>query len=191
MSLGSPLKRVDAETKVTGHARYTDDHQMHGMRYAKYVRSPLAHAYVTAIDTYAALALPGVEAVFTYQDVPELRFPTAGHAWSLEPAKRDVADRQLLTQHVRHYGDGVAIVVARDALTAERAAALVEVVYQELPVITTAQGALAQDAPLIHPEGNTLKKSDISANQPKEAISSANFQLSAHFQYGRQEVNPG
>ncbi|ANC40768.1 xanthine dehydrogenase molybdenum-binding subunit XdhA [Hafnia alvei] len=182
MSLGSPLKRVDAEAKVTGHARYTDDHQMHGMRYAKYVRSPLAHAYVTAIDTYAALALPGVEAVFTYQDVPELRFPTAGHAWSLEPAKRDVADRQLLTQHVRHYGDGVAIVVARDALTAERAAALVEVVYQELPVITTAQGALAQDAPLIHPEGNTLKKSDISANQPKEAISSADFQLSAHFQ---------
>ena len=68
MSLGSPLKRVDAEAKVTGRARYTDDHQMPGMRYAKYVRSPVAHAKVTAIDTSAALAMPG-----GYADLAKIR----------------------------------------------------------------------------------------------------------------------
>lgn len=181
-AVGSPFKRVDATAKVTGRARYTDDCIMPGMRYAKYVRSPIAHGYVSAIDTRAALALPGVDAVFTFQDVPDICFPTAGHAWSLEPAKRDVADRLLLTQHVRHFGDGVAIVVARDALTAEKAASLVEVSYEELPVITAAEQALAPDAASIHPGGNLLRHSEIRANEPQEAIAAAERQQHARFQ---------
>ncbi|VTR30864.1 4-hydroxybenzoyl-CoA reductase subunit alpha [Serratia fonticola] len=127
MPVGTSPERVDAQAKVTGRARYTDDMTMPGMRHAKYVRSPIAHGLVTRIDTSKALQLPGVEAIFTYQDVPQHGFPTAGHAWSLDANKRDVADKQLLTQHVRHHGDGVAIVVARDVLTAEKAAMLVEV----------------------------------------------------------------
>lgn len=114
MSIGLPLKRVDAEAKVTGSARYTDDNIMLGMRHAKYVRSNIAHGKVLAIDATEALALHGVEAVFTHEDVPTTCFRTAGHAWSLDEAKRDVKDRRLLTDHVRHFGDGVAIVVARD-----------------------------------------------------------------------------
>ena len=107
MSIGLPLKRVDAEAKVTGSARYTDDNIMLGMRHAKYVRSSIAHGKVTAIDASEALALHGVEAVFTHEDVPTACFRTAGHAWSLDETKRDVKDRRLLTDHVRHFGDGV------------------------------------------------------------------------------------
>ncbi len=59
MSIGLPLKRVDAEAKVTGSARYTDDNIMLGMRHAKYVRSNIAHGKVLAIDATEALALHG------------------------------------------------------------------------------------------------------------------------------------
>ncbi len=104
---------MDAEAKVTGSARYTDDNIMLGMRHAKYVRSHIAHGKVLAIDASKALALHGVEAVFTHEDVPTTCFRTAGRAWSLDETKRDVKDRRLLTDHVRHFGDGVAIVVAR------------------------------------------------------------------------------
>ena len=82
MSIGLPLKRVDAEAKVTGSARYTDDNIMLGMRHAKYVRSHIAHGKVLTIDASEALALHGVEAVFTHEDVPTTCFRTAGHAWS-------------------------------------------------------------------------------------------------------------
>ncbi|MGQ7115904.1 hypothetical protein ACUOFC_64500, partial [Escherichia sp. TWPC-MK] len=58
----------------------------------------------------------------------------AGHAWTLDENKRDTADRALLTRHVRHHGDAVAIVVARDELTAEKAAQLVSIEWQELPL---------------------------------------------------------
>ncbi|MGY0156965.1 xanthine dehydrogenase molybdenum-binding subunit XdhA [Edwardsiella tarda] len=182
MSLGSPLRRVDAEAKVTGQARYTDDMMMPGMLHACYVRSRIAHGKVSAIDTREAAAMPGVEAIFTCYDVPQTPFPTAGHAWSLDPAKHDVADRHLLTEHVRHFGDGVAIVVARDALSAERAAARVQVSYEALPVITRPQAALADDAPAIHPNGNLLRHSEIDAGEPDARIAAADLQLEGHYE---------
>ncbi|KEY61018.1 xanthine dehydrogenase molybdenum-binding subunit XdhA [Serratia sp. DD3] len=182
MSLGTSHKRVDAEAKVTGRARYTDDLTMPGMRYAKYVRSPIAHGLVTRIDTEKALQLPGVEAIFTYQDIPSYLFPTAGHAWSLDANKHDVADKQLLTNHVRHHGDGVAIVVACDPLTAEKAAMLVEVEYQELPVMTTAAAALAADAPLLHGgESNLLKQHALQGGDPEAAFAAADILVTGNY----------
>ncbi|MFC0225551.1 xanthine dehydrogenase molybdenum-binding subunit XdhA [Serratia aquatilis] len=183
MPLGASLKRVDAEAKVTGRARYTDDLSMPGMRYAKYVRSPIAHGLVTRIDTEKALQLPGVEAIFTYQDVPQHGFPTAGHAWSLDANKLDVADKQLLTGHVRHHGDGVAIVVACDLLTAEKAAMLVEVEYQELPVMTTAATALATGAPLLHGgESNLLKQHTLKGGDPDAVLAEADIRIEGQYQ---------
>lgn len=181
-AIGESCERVDAIAKVTGRARYTDDYVMAGMCYAKYVRSDIAHGYVSKIDCAKARALPGVLAVFTWEDVPAIPFATAGHAWSLEPQKRDIADRCLLTRHVRHHGDPVAIVVARDELSAEQAVLLVEVEWQTLPVITTPQAALADDAPAIHPKGNLLKQSEIMANNPRQAIAGADYQFSAHYE---------
>ena len=154
MSIGQSKQRLDAEAKVTGRARYTDDLGMPGMRHAAYVRSPIAHGLVKAVDASAALALTGVDAVFTAADVPDILFPTAGHPYSIYPDHGDVADVKILTDHVRFHGDGVALVVAKDALTARKAAALVKVDYEELPVLTSAETALAEGAPLLHPEIN-------------------------------------
>ena len=174
--------RVDAIAKVTGRARYTDDYMMAGMCYAKYVRSPIAHGYATSINCDEAKSLPGVLAVFTWEDVPDIPFATAGHAWTLDENKRDTADRFLLTRHVRHHGDAVAIVVARDALTAEKAALLVNVEWEKLPVITTPEAALADDAVPIHPGGNLLNRSEMTTGNVQQTIDAADYQLQGHYQ---------
>jgi xanthine dehydrogenase molybdenum-binding subunit len=127
------------------------------MLQAKYVRSSIAHGLVTGIDTTAALAMAGVEAVFTFADVPGQVFPTAGHPYSLDPGHQDVADRLLLTDHVRYHGDEVAVIVARDMLTARKAAEAVKVTYKKLPVCVTSEAAMAPDAPAIHAGGNIIK----------------------------------
>jgi xanthine dehydrogenase molybdenum-binding subunit len=98
MAIGKSVKRVDAVAKVTGRARYTDDFFIPGMLVAKYLRSTIAHGRVKKIDCSKAQRLPGVEAVFTYADVPRTQFASAGHPYSLDPAHRDVEDRLLLTQ---------------------------------------------------------------------------------------------
>lgn len=150
--IGLSPKRLDAPAKVTGRARYTDDMAMPGMRHAAFVRSTIAHGRVTAVDTSAALALPGVVAVFTRKDVPDLLYPTAGHPFSIYPDHGDVADRTIVTDYVRYYGDEVALVVAKDQLTARKAAHLVKVTYDELPVQVQPEDSLAPGAVVLHPE---------------------------------------
>ncbi|MEA2114825.1 MAG: xanthine dehydrogenase subunit XdhA [Thermodesulfobacteriota bacterium] len=164
MAVGQSHIRKDVRAKVTGKTRYTDDFSMPGMLQAKYVRSPIAHGLVKSIDTTAALAIPGVEAVFTHEDVPRTPFATAGHPFSLDPDHQDVADRLLLTDHVRFHGDEVAIVVARDQLTAAQAAKAVIVEYEELPACVTSEAALAKDAPAIHENGNIIKSTTFEIN---------------------------
>lgn len=151
MSVGESVQRVDGVAKVTGKARYTDDFFVPGMRVAKFLRSSIAHGKVTKIDVSRAQAVPGVDAVFTYEDVPTVRFPTAGHPHSLDPAHADVADRLLLTDHVRFVGDEIAVVVARDDIVARKALMLIEVEYEPYKVLVRPEDALAEDAPELHP----------------------------------------
>ncbi|MCP4351851.1 MAG: xanthine dehydrogenase molybdenum-binding subunit XdhA [Desulfobacterales bacterium] len=157
MAVGKSPRRKDAVAKVTGRARYTDDLAMPGMLHARYVRSSVAHGSVVRIDTEKARSLPGVEAVFTFKDVPNRLFATAGHPYSLDPAYTDVADRLLLTSHVRYQGDEIAVVVARDRLIAQEAVSLVDVEYEEYPIAITHEAALAPDASAIHDCGNEVK----------------------------------
>ncbi|PLX70470.1 MAG: xanthine dehydrogenase molybdenum-binding subunit XdhA [Denitrovibrio sp.] len=162
MAVGKSVERLDAVAKATGRARYTEDFTLSGMKHAVYVRSTIAHGIVTGINTEKAGALPGVRAIFTYEDVPDIRFSTAGHPYSDDPSHRDPYDRHLLTKHVRFEGDEIAIVVADSELIARKAAKLVEVTYDELAVLNTPENILAENAPQIHPEGNLTGEHEFS-----------------------------
>jgi xanthine dehydrogenase molybdenum-binding subunit len=183
MAIGKNLPRVDAVAKVTGRARYTDDFSMPGMLHAGYVRSPIAHGRVTRIDTAAAAALPGVAAVYTFEHVPQRKFATAGHPHSMDAAHADVADRLLLTDHVRYHGDEVAVVVARDRLTLQAAIAKVEVEYEAYPVVVEGADALVPGAFEIHAgSGNRIGQSGYATGEDVAGvIQAAPIQVEGHY----------
>ncbi|MCP4195546.1 MAG: molybdopterin-dependent oxidoreductase, partial [Proteobacteria bacterium] len=159
MAVGKPVQRKDGVAKVTGKARYTDDFTMAGMRSAKYLRSTIAHGMVKSIDTSRAKALPGVDGVFTFADIPKNIYATAGHPFSMDPGHTDVSDRLILTEHVRFQGDEIAVVVAEDELTAKKALSLIEVEYETYKPLVRNEDVLAEDAVEIHPRtGNIVKE---------------------------------
>jgi len=162
-SVGQSKVRVDAFDKATGRAKYTDDLCDRSALVTKIVHSTIAHGMVKAVDTAAAEQIPGVVRIFTCFDVPNIPFPTAGHPWSTDPAHQDVADRLLLNQHVRYFGDEVAVVVAENEIAAAQGARLVKVEYEEFPFVLDVQKAMEPDAPQIHEEypGNILAHTQI------------------------------
>ena len=130
---GTRVPRVEDARLLTGHGTYVDDIVRPGMLHACFVRSPFAHAGITSIDTSAALALPGVHAVFTAADLN----PDVKEAWHAV-AGRGIPDtpRPPLAEHeVKFVGDPVALVVAESRYVAEDAIELVDVDYDPLPAI--------------------------------------------------------
>ena len=172
MSIGQSVKRVDALDKVTGRAKYTDDLADKGALVAKILHATIAHGQVKSMDVSAAQAIPGVVKVVTCFDVPPYKFPTAGHPWSTDPAHQDVADRLLLTKHVRFYGDDIAAVVAEDEVAAQQALRAIKVEYEAFPFVLDAQEAMKPEAPQLHEEypGNILNHTSIRLGNYAEAI---------------------
>jgi len=170
--VGKSVIRVDAFDKATGRAKYTDDLCDKNALIVVVVRSTIAHGYVKSIDTSEAKKIPGVVEIFTCFDVPDIKFPTAGHPWSTDPGHQDIADRRLLNPHVRYYGDDVAAVVAENEVAAAQAARAVKVEYEEMPFVLDPQEAMKDGAPLIHKEyaNNILKHSSINIGNYDEAI---------------------
>ena len=141
--VGANTRRVDGYDKVTGRAKYTGDLEVPGMLYGHVLRSHHAHARIAGIDTSAAERVPGVAGVLTGRDVGDLDPHYSG--------------RPLIAlERVRYVGEPVGVVAADDPLTAEQAAALVAVTYEELPAAVGLDAALAPDAPRVHEdrEGN-------------------------------------
>lgn len=162
MIVGKKVARVDAYDKVTGAAKYTEDIVVPNCLVAKLVRSTIANGRVTKVDIDEAMKVKGVVKIFTCFDVPEINFPTAGHPWSVDPKHQDISDRRLLNERVRFYGDDVAVVVARDEVSAKRAVAKVKVEYEEYEPILDMDTALSEDATVLHPDvrpTNTIVKS--------------------------------
>lgn len=135
MYVGKSVKRVDAYDKVTGHAKYTEDLIMKGAYVAKVLHSTIGHGKVISIDTKKAEEVEGVVKIITCFDVPKHSFPTAGHPWSTDKSHQDIADRRLLNEHVRYYGDDVAVVIAENEVSASQALKLIEVEYEEYEVV--------------------------------------------------------
>jgi len=137
----------DAVDRVVGSIRFTIDHEVGGMAHARVIRSPFPHARLTGIDVKGALALPGVLAVLTGEDiVGDERIPNP----CFGVARRD--QWPLAVGKVRYAGDPVALVVADTERHADAAAIAVRVDYDELPYVVDAAEAAREGAPVIHEE---------------------------------------
>ena len=139
--------RPDGTEKVTGVGRYTADLNLTGQLHAKFRYADHSHARIRRIDTTKARALPGVLAVLTHEDVPDVLYGN------------EVKDRRLFAKEkVRYEGDVVAGVAALTPEIAEQAAALIEVEYEPLPAVVEVEAALADGSPLIHEDWESLRR---------------------------------
>jgi putative selenate reductase molybdopterin-binding subunit len=145
-AFGRSLPAPAGPQVVRGAARYTFDVAMAGMLHIKMLRSPHPHARIISIDKTAALALPGVHAVLTYEDVPDRLFSTARH----EVVEMDPDDTRVLDRVVRFIGQKVAAVVAETEALAEEGCRRLKVEYEILPAVFDPAQAIAPGAPAIH-----------------------------------------
>ncbi len=174
----APASRIDYVEKVTGTAIYVSDVAVSGMLHGKILRSPHPHARIRAIDTSGALAMPGVIAVLTGEDIKLLN----AH-WGLYLKDRPI----IAIDRVRYVGDPVALVVAESERCAEDALDAIEVDYEVLPFVTDAVEAMAETAPLIHNDPTTV--ADFYFKGATNPIKATNvFQ---HYAYAHGDVEAG
>lgn len=141
-------KKIDSIGIITGRPLYTDDLVINNNSLiVKLLRSPHAYARIADIDTSIAKKILGVEAIFTYHDVPNTMFTLAGQSYP-EPSPYD---RKILDEYVRYVGDPVAIIAAIDEKTAEKAMKLIKVKYEVLEAVIDYEKALDSDI-LVHRE---------------------------------------
>ncbi len=141
-SVGAPA----AEDVVTGRAEFTMDTRVDGMLHLKVLHSPHAHARIVSIDRSAALEVPGVHRVYTWEDVPNKRFTTAIHTDHLV----DPDDTFVLDRTVRFVGQRVAAVLADTVGAAEEGCRRLAVVYETMPAVFDPEEAMAEGAPQLH-----------------------------------------
>lgn len=145
--IGKSYDKVDAQMILSGRPVYTEDLVPPYALVIKVLRSPHAFARIVKIDKTAALKVPGVEAIFTYEDVPQRRFTLAGQSYP-EPS---AYDKCLLENIVRYVGDEVALIVAIDERTALKAMQMVKVTYQVLEPVLDIHKAIDHPS-IVHPE---------------------------------------
>ena len=153
--VGKRTIRPDGVDKVTGRAQFGADFTLPGMIVGKVLRSPHAHANIRSIKTDKAEALPGVKAVVTSADFPELSssFEAAGEVML---NFRDMSCNVMARKKVLYHGHAVAAVAAASVAVADQALALIEVDYEVLPHVIDVVEAMAPDAPLLHDDMFTI-----------------------------------
>lgn len=183
--IGKSVKRTDLLAKVTGTAQYVADMHQPGLLYARSKRSNIAHANIRRIDTSRALALPGVKAVLTHENVPRVL-----HAGSPHPRSASVTpDQYILDNKVRYWGETVAVVAATSEEIAEAALDLITVEYEPLPAVFTTDDAAREGAPLIHdrePGGNlVLPPVKVSRGDIEKGFAEADLIIEGEYEGGR------
>ncbi|MEI7848370.1 MAG: aldehyde oxidase, partial [Chloroflexota bacterium] len=146
--IGQSVPRVDATAKVKGEAVFASDVVLPDQAYLKMLMAHRAHAIVKHVDTSKAEALPGVLTVLTAQDVPCNEF---GYYNYDQPVLCGPGPKAY-TERVRFVGDRVAAVVAETEAIAAAACDLIEVEYEDLPVVWDVEQAMQPDATILHPE---------------------------------------
>ncbi|MGW2271174.1 molybdopterin-dependent oxidoreductase [Streptomyces yangpuensis] len=145
-AVGASVAAPAADDVVTGRAEFTMDVRMDGMLHLKVLHSPHAHARIVSIDRSAALAVPGVHRVYTWEDVPRRRYTTAIHTDHLV----DPDDTYILDDTVRFVGQRVAAVLADTVGAAEEGCRRLVVTYEQLPAVFDPEAAMADGAPQLH-----------------------------------------
>ncbi|MDO4614752.1 MAG: selenium-dependent xanthine dehydrogenase [Lachnospiraceae bacterium] len=173
--IGARSVRVDVDEKVLGSGQYPDDFYADNMLYGKAVRSKYPRARVLSIDKSKALALPGVAAVYTAEDIPGSYL--CGHL------KQDQYVMVPVGKLTHYLGDAVALVAAETQEIADKAAKLVRVDYEELPMVSSIQQAKRFDSPLVFEEDkdNVCVYKHISRGNAQEAIDHSKYVVSGHF----------
>ena len=149
-AVGTRPVRHDGVDKVTGRARYSADIHLPGMLTGRLLRSPHAHARIRGIDTSRAEALPGVRAVVTAADMPEVSAEFIDQAEGATVNYGFYSRNVIAREKALYIGHAVAAVAATDAATAERALDLIDVDYEILTPVLSAEDALADGAPILH-----------------------------------------
>lgn len=198
--VGQRLRRKEDRRLVTGRAQHVGDMHMSGLLHAAVLRSPFAHADVTAIDAGAALALEGVVAVFTAGDLAGKVGPFVESArLEISPLLTQKVDVNLKSCPMPVLADGrvfwvgqpIAVVVALDRYLAEDALELVSVDYEPLPAVSDPERALEPGSPVLHPElGDNIQTSfTVSAGDVDGAFAEATRTMTARFEMGRTAAN--
>ncbi|HMR64724.1 MAG TPA: molybdopterin-dependent oxidoreductase, partial [Anaerolineae bacterium] len=176
--VGQSVMRKDALAKVLGQAKFASDLSLPGMLHLKLVPAERPHARITGIDIAAAKRQPGVVAVFTAADVPVNRFGLL------------VADQPVLADEVvRFVGDKVAAVVAETLAQAVRAAGMIQVTSQDLPVLAEPMAAMQPGMPLIHPghPGNIAHTVRLRRGNIEAGFAQAEVVIEREYRTPRQE----
>ena len=198
--VGYSLRRREDERLLRGEGRFLADFTLPGMRHAVFVRSPLAHARITALRTAEAACAPGVHRIVTGSELAQ-RFPRAGLQANPAPARfkeviphRSAVARQPLmaADRARHVGEAVAVVIADTRRQSEDAAELVELDLDPLPALVDPAAALAAGAPLVHDAvpGNELGWFALKVGDAAAALARAPHVIKRRFTHHRYAAMP-
>lgn len=172
--IGQSVKRREDDRFITGKGTYTDDISLPGMTHLAFVRSPYAHAKIKHIDTKAAIAHPGVVAVYTGADCGNFGVPCG---WQVNFKNGDTMKEPLhpllAVGKAKHVGENVAAVIAETLQDARDAAELVEVEYEELPAVTNPNAAVQPGAPQVHEDIPNNIVFDFEIGNPKPEVDAA------------------
>lgn len=159
--VNKPIAKIDSDDIVTGKPLYLDDLAPNDCLIVKVVRSPYAHALIKSIDTSIAKKVPGIEAVYSFEDIPKdwKRYNSEGE----EAPGQGALDRLVLDRHLRYVGDAVAIVAGIDETCVDKAIKLIKAEYEVLEPILDFEKALDNKV-VIHPEDDYTTLQDVGAD---------------------------
>lgn len=188
-AVGSSQPRVDAWSKVTGAARYPGDIDLPDQLWMKILFAGRPHAHIRALHTEAAAAAPGVVAVFTARDVPHNAYGLIIADQPVLCGPLDEVNTQPGSDIVRFVGDQVALVVAETAAQATAALSLIQVDYEDLPIVTDPLRAMQPDSQSVHPErgSNVVHSYHIRRGDVASALAAADVVIEQTYTTHAQE----